>query len=484
MAVETPPVAPPATPPQAEVVLPRSQEVQNEPSEKAAQSAKEAKERMAKTQGFWNKLTPEKEGEKPAEAKAEKPSKEKAKPAAAAKLAEEEAEPKDEKPKRRKREPEVDPLEVARETGREMGREIAKATQANVPRGTTAPAEPEVEVELPEEFRDDVAVFEEMSRLEPKKYGNIKKELHKYTKAENDYIASWEKDNPGMTYDGDAAEHNDFYEKARPSYDQKDFKKAERSLLKKELREEVTQDLRSRESEVEQRREKVSKIEPEVQADMFGLIGEVISKLDPENADLGKSVEALKTLGEKNELLADVVIEVHNSTKPALEAAVRLFRGVDRPDPQNNPAHVRVFSVINEAEKRIAGLPVKDRYNDDGQLFATQEDYAKMSASEKARHWYIGERETVALLRGQALSQAKTQYEHETKRFEAYNKRRNSTQPAQQPEEKKHEMPNNHRADNGSPSVSGRGTLPGDGQSAATKPLSGKDSFFSRIIGA
>lgn len=482
MAAETHQTTTPAA--DSTVVLPRSEETQTPSGDPTAKAALEAKERMAKTQGFWNRLSPEQEGkkaDKPAEAKPEKPAKEeKADGETPAQTPETKPE---KKAKGRRREPEVDPIQIAQATGQAIGREMAKAARP-VQQPTATPAE---EPELPEEYRADIAVFDEMARLDPKKYGNIKKDIARYAKAESDYIAKWESENDGQTFDGDAEEHNSFYEKIQPKYDQKDFKAAEKSLLKSELRndvkKELAEELRTRETESERRRERASQIQPDVDREMFGIVGDMIREADPASAELGKDVESLRKLEQENPLLSDVLVQVHNDTKPVLAATVRLFRSVESFD-KNNPAHQRIANVIADGEQKISRLPIKERYDDDGRLFATQADYAKMTPEEQARHWYIGERETVALLRGQAIAQTKEIYQRERQRVERYSKRPNAAQTNNPAPTNKRETEPSTRADNGSPSVSGRGTLPGDGQNLATRPQTGKDSFFSRMLGA
>lgn len=481
-----PPPPAPSAPPETTIVVPRAQETVPETRDKDVKAAQEAKERMSKTQGFWNRLAPAKEGEpeKPVEAQPEKPpkkeeTKEKREPSKKTEVVEEEPPKPETKPSRTKKGAEIDPMEIARATGQEIGREIAKAQ--NVPRGTTP--EPVVELELPEEFRPDVAVFEEMARLEPKRYANIKKDLARYAKAESDYIAKWEKENEGQTYDGDADEHNAFYAKIRPDYDQKDFKMAERSLLKKELsaevRKEVSEDLRTREVESERRRERAAQIQPEVEREMASTVSDMIREFEPENAE----IKDWKTLEEKNPLLHDVVVAVHSENKPVMEATMRLFRRVEDVNP-NNPVHVRIFDAIFNAEQEISRLPTKDRYDDEGRLFATQDDYAKMSPTDKSRHWYIGEREALGLIRGQAIARTKSVYERENQKQVRYSKRPNATETAHQTPPKTAETAPPIKPDNGSPSVSGRGTLPGDGQPASSGQKTGRDMLFSRLLGS
>lgn len=476
---ETPTIA---TPPETTIIQPRSQEISVETGTPDEKAAREAKERMTKTGGFWNRLAPEKEQSKPDKATAPTEKKKDEQPAVESTPTAEEPPKPDKKQKGRKKEPEIDPLELARATGQEIGREMAKASQtSNVPRGTI-PTEPEPEPELPAEFQPDVAVFEEMARLEPKRYGNIKKELSKYATAESEYIAKWESEHEGETYNGDADEHNAFYAKIRPNYDQKDFKLAEKSLLKQEVRREVSEDLRTREAETERRRELASKIQPEVDRDMFDTLGDMVREIDPNNAALTKDWNSLKELDEKNSLLSEVMVNVHNETKPVVTAAMRLFRSVDAYD-RNNPVHQRIANVIASAEQELSRLPIKDRYNE-GKLFATQDDFSKMSPAEQSKHWYIDEQMTLHVIRGQAISRAKSIYEREDARLSKHSKRANAAQLANQPSAKKPDVAPQQRTDNGSPSVSGRGTLPGDGQPTNGKPTSGRDSFFSRMIGS
>lgn len=479
---ETP--AAPAAPPETNIVAPRSQDPPPETTTLDAKAAQEAKERMTKTGGFWNRLAPEKEPAKAPEAPPAKSPKEKETPAAAQppKAPDEEPEPKpDKKGKGRKKDQEIDPMEIARATGQEIGREMAKATQAaNVPRGTIP--EPDADAELPEEFRPDVAVFEEMAKLEPKRYANIKKDLARYAKAESEYIEKWEKEHDGETYDGDADEHNAFYAKIRPNYEQKDFKLAEKSLIKKEiqseLRKEMTEESRTREVDSERRRERATQIQPEVDRDMSSTVSDMIREVEPENA----AIKDWKTLEENNPLLSDVVVAVHNDTKPVVEATMRLFRSVEAPDPRN-PMHQRIFDIIAKAEQEISRLPIKERYDGD-RLFATQDDYAKMSPIEKSRHWYVGEREALHLIHGQAIERTKSIYEQEQQKLARYSKRPNATQTQNHTPERRTENPTPPKPDNGSPSVSGRGTLPGDGQSGANKPTNGRDMFWQRHVGA
>ena len=471
----TPEPAKAAPPADTSVVLPRSEEPA--PAEKAEKAALEAKERMAKTQGFWNRLSPEKEEkkpEKPAEAQPDKPKGDEKAPVPAP----------EKKPKSRRREPEVDPIQIAQATGEAIGREMAKATR---PATAQPAAAPEPESELPEEFRPDVAVFEEMARLDPKKYGTIKRDLSRYAEAETDYIAKWQEDNPDGTYDGDAPEHDAFYARIRPDYDQKDFKAAEKSLLKKEVRSEVTkevsEEIRSREAEAERRRERAAQIEPEVAREAYSMLSDMITEIDPENKELTKDWESMKTIDEKNPMLSDAMFVAHNEARPVILATMRLFRAVEGFD-KNNPEHQRVAATINEAEQRMSRLPIKDRYSDDGKLFALQDDFAKMTPAEREKHWYIGEAEAVAYLRGKAIARAKSIYEQEKQKVERYTKRGNAAQNGNQPPSKTAETPQQTRSDRGSPSVSGRGTLPGDGQPAPNKPTTGKDLFFSRMQGA
>lgn len=487
------PTAPPAdTPPpgqSAATILPRGEET---PPAGPEQIAQEAQEKLTKMSGFWNRVNPEKEGEKK-----EEPAKVEEKPAKPAAKTKVESKPEDtpdpeKKPaKRQKKEQEVDPIQLAEATGREIGREMARAQAAK----DAPPAKPpEAPPELPEEFRRDAAVFEEMARLDPKKYNGIRQTLSRYTAEENKYIAKWEAENEGETFDGDDPVHNDFYKKVRPDFDEKDFEQAKESLIEeravKRAEERVEERIRQRESESENRRERTAKIKPEVETEMFGLIAEMVNETAPEHSELAKDWASIQKLDEENPLLADTIVEAHNQTKPLIEATMRLFRNIDHYD-EKNPLHQQIGQLVTEAETAVLKMPVKDRYDDHGRLFATQAEYSKMDRTEREGRWYIAENELSALVRVRAIGRVKQTYEREKEKLNRYTKGGKAgasatngatSAPKSKPEDTRNS--DTRRPDTSSPSISGRSTLPGDGQGGAKPPANGKDLFFNRILGA
>lgn len=472
MPEEPPVVETPAAPPAVELIVPRSEAVESTPE----QLADQAREKMAKMDGFWNRVNPPKEGAKEKEPTPEAtpaaPEPEKPKEKAKAKEAPAPAPEEKPKGKRRAKEQEVDPIAIAEATGREIAREMAKERQPTAP-------EPEVELELPEEFERDVQVFDEMAKLKPKEYGDIRKKLAKYAKAEDDRRTTWEAEHPGEEFDPESSEHDEFYKRIKPDYDQRDFEQAKESLIEQRVASKAEERVRQEMRREFDQRERAGQVRPEIEREMVGLMGEMLKEADPDNAELAKDWASIQSLDEKNPLLADVMVQVHNETKPVLEATVRLFRGIDKVDEQN-PVHQRVFAMIGEAEQQVSRLPLKDRYDDHGRLFATQEQYSKMSQAERQKHWYVGENELSALIKGQAVGRTKNVYEAERQRMERYTKGQNRTeQPI--PSKSEATVPKPVVA---SPSVSGRATLPGDGTPRVEKPSDGKGWFFSKYLGA
>lgn len=467
MATEAPPVVetPSPTPIPAPVV-PRSESPEPTPEELATQ----AQEKLTKLEGFWNKVNPPKEGkETPSE-----PQPDEKKPKAKAKEIPPPAPPEDKpKAKRRTKEPEIDPIALAEATGREIAREMARE------KAPVQPKEPEVELELPEEFARDVQVFDEMAKMKPKEYGDIRKKLAKYAKAEDDYRTKWEQEHPDEEFDPDSDEHDDFYKRIKPDYEQRDFESAKESLIEQRAAARAEERLRQEFEQREKQREQAGQIKPEIEREMVGLMGDMLKEADPDNAELAKDWASIQLLDEKNPLLADVMVGVHNETRPVLEATRRLFRGIDRPD-QNNAAHQRVFALISETEEQVKKMPLKERYDEEGRLFATQDEYSKMNPAERQKHWYIGENELAAVVRGKAIGQTKIIYQRERQRIERYTKGGSKTEQTKRQPQEEH-APKHVTT---SPSVSGRSTLPGDGTPNASKPSNGKDWFFNKFLGA
>lgn len=454
------------TPPDTGVVLPRAEEVQSTPE----QLAEQAQEKLGNIQGFWNRVNPPKEGEKPeAEVTEQKPESDKK---SKAKEKAKEAPSVEEKPKgRRRKEQEVDPIAIAEATGREIAREMARE------KAPVEAKETEVELELPKEFERDVQVFDEMAKLNPKEYGDIRKKLAKYAKAEDDYRTKWEDDHQGEEFDPDSDEHNEFYERIKPEFDQRDFDQAKESLIEQRVAARAEERVRQEMQREFEQRERAGQVRPEIEREMVGLMGQMLTEADPDNAELAKDWASIQSLDEKNPLLADVMVQVHNDVRPVLEATVRLFRGIDKADDQN-PVHQRVFGLITEAEQQVGRLPLKDRYDDEGRLFATQEAYQKMSQTERQRHWYVGENELSALVKGRAVSQTKALYERERQRLERYTKGQTRTEAPKQAKIEEAEP----KKVTPSPTVGGRATLPSNGTPVAEKPTDGKGWFFDRYL--
>jgi hypothetical protein len=155
-----------------------------------------------------------------------------------------------------------------------------------------------------------------------------------------------------------------------------------------------------------------------------------------------------------------------------------LFQGIDKFN-RTNPAHEYIATRIDSAEKEITRMPSADRYDQEGRLFATQAEYVRMNAEEKARHWYIDEHHISAILQGDARKLSKAKFDTLQKKFSKWSGTNGKPAPATKPA-----AAAPARESSGSPTVTGRSTLPGDAGNKGEKAKTGRDLFFDSLLGA
>lgn len=298
----------------------------------------------------------------------------------------------------------------------------AKAAVAAVEASKKKEAEPKpVEVELPKKVARNLDYYKEMETLDPK-YKDITKKVVEFSKKgglEEQYIAKWEEANPGQKFDEDAEEHNAFYAKHAPDYDEDDLEIAKEQVIERRAVEKAKQSLQPELKKQERRQaeeaaeEDFNAITAEIATEVISAINKDLLKVATEKGDAG--------LLEEDPLAMQVAEEVLPRHEAVAHEAIKLFRGIATPSDRN-PVHSRINNIaidLNEAISNIvsqdqnAGLkPVLRGTRVVGyQMFAPLEQYASMTPEQKKAHWTIGEAEVVAHIRSVAGREAKSRYD-------------------------------------------------------------------------
>lgn len=486
------------TPPAAQE--PTTTQTATPESKGGGKHANAVREALKGDEAFWNRILPPKEKKQEA-AKAGEPSKETETAAApeTAPAATTEAKPTEEttpaQPKRRVKKPELDPtqlIEASASAGARAAVEAIKATQPP-PSATETPAivAPEDFAKaLPDEWAEDADTYLEMARLQPDKYGDLPKRLVAYSKAEEGYIRKWQRDHPGEEFDPESADHADFYETNTPDINPRDFKQAERSIVKRQAIAEVQQEFQP---EIEELRsaKRSQAVQPIMHRESMETLGEILGAINKDYAKLIEKPEKISELAQSDQLGAEVATQVADATIPLVQTVIALHSGVAAYD-ERNPVHNQVFRLILDAEDKIAAMGHADQVDQKGRLFARREDYLKMSKAEQARHWFLGQDEMLEILKGQARNRAGNLYKAQQTRLEAWAKAHGyakpdvtnaarATQPAKPTETTPAAAP--AAATPAAPSVTGRAAAASEATPATSQAKSGADMFFERLLG-
>lgn len=310
------------------------------------------------------------------------------------------------KPKKAKRaEPTEDDEERMKRVAEEAAsRAVEKAAPAPPPPAPTVV--PAAELELDDEEKEQLVVLKEMGQRDPR-YKDLADRTMKFWKAEEDYIKKWQKDNPGQQFD--AAQHEDFYKKHEPQFEQSEFRKTERDLMRKQITEDVKRDVTS-ETGVQIARDKFERRwkeeQPEINQVADSSVIQLVTELDPE---LVKVMEVDHEVTVSDETYAKiqehdpVAGRVLKREGPFLQRLMIEIERLDRyqqfyqPDP-NNGLHREICYAAIELEEKIASLPKEDRMYDgeigDERMFMRQGEWnkklstieaSKVSPAEKAK---------------------------------------------------------------------------------------------------
>ena len=257
-----------------------------------------------------------------------------------------------------------------------------------------APAQPPAETPLDDE---DQERLDGLARMEAE--GTAPKgiivQTQAFWEAEDAYIAAWEKENPGDTFNADALEHADFYANHEPAYDEKALKKAIKANFLESVEKSVIekQEKKRAERELEQKaKDHAPKVATAINEAMAGMIAdagfkdiiEVDGKLKLDDAAY-KALEAEspainQILLEEAEPLAIQIREIENFREFGAQYqndpsfAVRNSRG------EHILPHRMLSEFTRDLEAEMANLPPEKTVRD-GKRFVTHREYMQQCRS-------------------------------------------------------------------------------------------------------
>lgn len=337
---------------------------------------------------LFKKRTP-KEPKKPAEEK-KKPDDEKAK-----------EKPPEEKPRPARRPAPV--VDEATITERASAAAASAATRAVTDAMAKSAAKPLPEIEKPIEERlsaeekKQFVVYKELEQLDPVRYKGV---TEKYLKSLNeiaDYVKNWTKETPGVKFNADDPEHNDFFERVEPDVDEDDWVDAKASLRARDIAARAVAPVNERMQQMERDRARTA-LEPFVQQKQAEAVIQLVENFDPAVAASIRKPEGLKEFNEKDPISASILNNAAEMLGMLAAEVVKLH------DPNagvaysaTNAAHKEIADFIMGQETRISKLAPQDKERD-GKMFIGRLQYRQLPEEQKLRYWFLEQDDVISLL--------------------------------------------------------------------------------------
>lgn len=388
---------------------------------KPEQSKEEAEAAIAEFKGILFGNKPVVPGAKKEEVK-EEPAKEEAAPEPEPKVEEKPAPAKSKVKvtKRAKRDPineeEVEAI-VAKTTARATAEALRVAEEQK--KKTTAAEEHSFLTDA------DKRRLENLKELESSndRYVGVTKQFVAYKQKEAHYRDKWAKENPGVDFDPEADEHEDFYAKHSPDIDQDDYTEAVASAKAKKLIEKEREKLSAKHDEME-RKITDRELEPvlinranQALVEMLGGVDEDLAKLFTEKG--GAAV------AEENPLAFEVL---DNLAKPMQKMVYELSK-ISNPrarygfDPKNQ-VHVELDKWVTGKFEEFAE---EER---DGKPFVQYSEFIRLPALQQRKAWTVAPEDLVEVLVQDFAAEAKAIIADREAKMESYIKRKSGASKA------------------------------------------------------
>jgi len=329
--------------------------------------------------------------------KKEKADKDEAEAASKKKVEKEKRDKEKLKVKEPKPEPKSEPL------GAEQIERIASAAAEGVARGLKPEKKEEkVEVKAPTPTGPEARHLEVLARLEkmwPDEYKGASKRYQDAQTRIEAYRKAWEKEHPGESFDEEADEHKEYYDKNDlfEFWDSRDYARAagnieaERIASEKkddsgndDIRKELTE--LKRKENLREARQTIAQEQTNVARDFWKEVGEDFADLVHENGEINR--EKLDELKQTNPIAFDYYTRAATNLNHEIEALYSIMHDLAKYDPQN-PAHAAMGKFGEMMEQNLASKPTQERLDEKGRVFMTGKDYYALPKDKRDKYWTL-----------------------------------------------------------------------------------------------
>jgi hypothetical protein len=243
-----------------------------------------------------------------------------------------------------------------------IGEAVAKAVNKKAPETTAPPAD-----DVPPSVARKLPYLKRLEETDPVKYKGLADKYVSAHKARADYESRWSAANPGEAFDPESSEHDVFFSRNAVSWDEDDYLEAVAD---------VRADARtaSLQEQLEQHR-RDAELAPKIKAAKKEARKEIVSELQDDI---------------KQPVLGDIISKQADYAEQVTESVHRLFNG-GRYD-ESNPIHRQVSEIASMAEGEVLRLPKSKHIDAQGRVFATTDEFVKLSPEQRAQRWILSER--------------------------------------------------------------------------------------------
>lgn len=301
---------------------------------------------------------------------------------------------------------------------------IAKvaATAAVAATKEAKPAEPEKPAAdkyegLDDEEKETIQVLERMEtdfeqyKGLPKRYAESLRKAKKYQK-------DWEGKNPGQKFDPESDEHNAFFEENEVDWRDMDFNRALARMEndKVQAKNNAKDDREKKELEAKNRlheeQPKIIKRRRETAKTLFTALGDDYKAvLNDDGSINGAEVKRLI----EEDPLREITFDAASRAEQFTEDLHLLYTGLAKFD-EKNQNHSFIASFVEEQEQIMRSLPAENQVNNQGQRFATAQEYAAMSPARRQYYWRFTDTDIAELYAEREALNAKNLIANEEKR--------------------------------------------------------------------
>lgn len=380
------------------------------------------------------------------------------------------------KPVAKKEKPEVDLEKLVKSTIEAT----AKATQPKEP-----PQKTEID-EVPAARREEFLAIKRAEEKNASHKGASVTAL-KVFKAEQDYIATWEKENPGRKYNPKSDEHDKWYEENMPEWMEQAAEAGTELAREEAIEKRLRENLKKEYAPMEEKLSKLEMLEVERRIERTAPhqanvgIAAAIQAINPELLKEGVKIE------EADPVAHEILMEYGPKITSDTHAAMMLFATRGESLKEGDPMRARIITAAGEMESQIQNASEEDRTAPDGKTFVNLDQWAALNDAERAKHWTITGELVAMKMANETAGEAAKRYKAESERLEKLAKARgwvssgatHKTQdaPAEETEE---DLENNGKPR--SPSTAAQ-TVIKPGQNTEAKPsVSGADRMAARMF--